>query len=169
MKLTQPTLLIHPSIHKQVFYRPMASSSVLLGASATAALTGTPAGKALPRPCFLAARPRTVSSGRLCLQNPPRATPAYNDAADATDKAIDGVKGVADELKKGVAEAAEAVSGNTDKAVEEAGKGATEVDDKAKDLAEQAKKATEEAWDGAKDAAQGITDKVAAAAKKEAS
>ncbi|KAE8819808.1 cold acclimation protein [Hordeum vulgare] len=147
----------------------MASSSVLLGASATAALTGTPAGKALPRPCFLAARPRTVSGGRLCLQNPPRATPAYNDAADATDKAIDGVKGVADELKKGVAEAAEAVSGNTDKAVEEAGKGATEVDDKAKDLAEQAKKATEEAWDGAKDAAQGITDKVAAAAKKEAS
>lgn len=56
--------------------RSMASSSVLLGGGAgAAAFTAAAAGKALPRPCFLAARPHTVSGGRLCLQTPPRATP----------------------------------------------------------------------------------------------
>ncbi|KAM0916863.1 hypothetical protein ACQ4PT_009892 [Festuca glaucescens] len=143
----------------------MASSSVLLGAAGAAVLTGTPAGKAVPRPCFLASRPRALSGGRLCLQTPPRASPEYNKAADATDEAIEGAKGVAAELKKGVAEATEAVSGNTDKAVEATEEGTSDAAANAKDLGEQAKGAAEEAWDGAKDAAKGVTDKVAAEAK----
>ncbi|XP_047066878.1 uncharacterized protein LOC124674868 [Lolium rigidum] len=143
----------------------MASSSVLLGAAGAAVLTGTTAGKAVPRPCFLAARPRALSGGRLCLQTPPRASPEYNKAADATEDAIEGAKGVAAELKKGVAEMAAAVSGDTDKAVEATEEGTSEVAATAKDLGEQAKGAAEEAWDGAKDAAKGVTDKVAAEAK----
>jgi hypothetical protein len=59
----------------QFFHIEMASSSVLLGAAGAAVLTGTSAGKAVPRPSFLAARPRTVTGGRLCLQTPPRASP----------------------------------------------------------------------------------------------
>jgi hypothetical protein len=57
--------------------RSMASSSVLLGGGAgAAALTGaTAAGRALPRPCFLAARPHAVTGGRLCLQTTPKSSP----------------------------------------------------------------------------------------------
>ncbi|CAM0902705.1 unnamed protein product [Alopecurus aequalis] len=139
----------------------MASSSLLLGATGAAVLTGTPAGNAVLRPCFLAARPRALSGGRLCL-TPPRATPSpeYKKAADATDDAIDGAKGIAAQLKKGVAEAAESVSINTDKAV-----AATEP---GKDFGAETKKAAEEALDGAKEAAKAITDKVAAEAKAQA-
>jgi hypothetical protein len=87
---TAPLVLSHPSILLQVqnltqpisdynliqfFHIEMASSSVLLGAAGAAVLTGTSAGKAVPRPSFLAARPRTVTGGRLCLQTPPRASP----------------------------------------------------------------------------------------------
>uniref|UniRef100_A0ACD5UTJ6 Uncharacterized protein n=1 Tax=Avena sativa TaxID=4498 RepID=A0ACD5UTJ6_AVESA len=143
----------------------MASSPVLLGAAGAAVLTGTPAGNAVPRPCFLAARPRALSGGRLCLQTPPRATPEYNKAADATEDAIEGAKGVAAELKKGVAEAAAAVSGDTEKAVEATEEKTSEAAAEAKDLGKQVKQATEEAWDSATDAAKGVTDKIAAEAK----
>jgi phage-related protein len=89
----------------------------------------------------------------------------YNKAADATEDAIESAKGVAAELKKGVAEAAAAVSGDTDKAVEATEEGTSEAAAKAKDLGAQAKQATEDAWDGATDAIKGVTDKVAADAK----
>ncbi|KAM3044125.1 hypothetical protein ACUV84_015281 [Puccinellia chinampoensis] len=134
----------------------MASSSVLLGAGGAAVLTGTPAGNAVPRPCFLAARPRALSGGRLCL-TPPRASPEYNKGADATEGAIEAGKGIAAEVKKGVAEAAEAVSSHTDKAVEATGEG--------RDFGAETKKAAEDAFDGAKEAAKGVTDKVAAETK----
>ncbi|CAM0902704.1 unnamed protein product [Alopecurus aequalis] len=134
----------------------MASSSVLLGAAGAAVFTGTPAGNAVPRPCFLAARTRALSGGRLCL-TPPRVSPEYKKGADVTDDAIEGAKGVAAEVKKGVADAAEAVSSHTDKAVE-----ATE---EGKDFGAETKAAAEEALEGAKDTAKGVTDKVAAETK----
>ena len=81
----------------------------------------------------------------------------YNKGADAADDAVEGAKGIAAEVKKGVADATEAVSAHTDKAVE-----ATE---EGKDFGAETKKAAEEALDGAKDAAKGVTDKVAAEAK----
>nr|ACV60217.1 cold-responsive protein WCOR14 [Triticum aestivum] len=134
----------------------MASSSVLLGGGAgAAAFPGAAAGKALPRPCFLAARPHTVSGGRLCLQTPPRATPA-NDA-------VENVKGAAGEAGDKVSEGADSVSkaaGDAAGKVQEAVEGAVEG---AKDLGEKAKQATEEAWDATKDAAQGAADNVTAA------
>nr|AAM09563.1 REP13 [Secale cereale] len=132
----------------------MASSSVLLGAGA-AAFTGAAAGKALPRPCFLAARPHTVSGARLCLQTPPRATPA-NDA-------VENVKGAAGEAGDKVSEGADSVSkaaGDAGANVQEAAEGGLEG---AKDLGRKAKQATEEAWDATKEAAQGVADNVAAA------
>ena len=81
----------------------------------------------------------------------------YNKAADATEDAIEGAKGIAAQVKKGVAEVTESVSVNTDKAV-----AATE---EGKDFGAETKKAVEEGLEGAKEAAKGITDKVAAEAK----
>ncbi|XP_047062356.1 uncharacterized protein LOC124669861 [Lolium rigidum] len=141
----------------------MASSSVLPiggGVGAAVLTRGTAAGKALaPRPCFLAARPHAVSGGRLRVQTPPRSSPAYKNAANATDDAIQNVKEVA-------GKAADKASDAKDSAAETAGKGgASKVAETARDLGGKAKQTSEEVWDATKDAAQGVADKVAAAAK----
>ncbi|KQJ84501.1 uncharacterized protein LOC100825889 [Brachypodium distachyon] len=158
------------------------SSSVLLGGSGAAVVTGATAPPS--RPCFLAPRPRALSgAGRLCLQTAPRATPEYKDAADATEGAIDTLKGLAADVKDGVEKAAGKAEASQEKTAESAGaalESAGEAKDSAvegavsagesasetvQDLGGQAKKATEDALGGAKEAALGVKDKLADAVK----
>ena len=74
---SHPSAVQFPSPTPRPGSMASSSSSVLLGGGAGAAALTAAAGKALPAPCFLAARPRAVSAGRLSLslQTAPRSSP----------------------------------------------------------------------------------------------
>jgi hypothetical protein len=106
-----------------------------------AVLTGVTA--TLPRPCFLAARPHTVSGGRLHLQAPPRA----GSAGEAKDRAVEGAESTGEVVKE------------TAKDV------ASKVAETAEDVIGERREKAKDAWNEIKGVAQHVWDEAAARVK----
>jgi hypothetical protein len=107
------------------------ASSLLLGGGAGATA-------ALPRLCFLAARPHAVSGGRLRLQAPPRA----GSAGEAKDSAVEGAKSAVEAVKETAKDVASKVAETAEDVI-------GERCEKAKDAWSEIKGVAERVWDDA--------------------